>query len=344
MSDVDSEMDSRFMKNALMEATKGLGRTSPNPTVGCVITKGEKIIAKGYHRSSGCPHAEIEAMSKASPRAIKGSTLYVTLEPCSSHGRTAPCSDVIIAAGIKRVVYGVADPNPAHQGKAKKLFIKQGIKVTEGVLGESCEALIRPFGKFITTGMPWVIAKAGISLDGRLTRPGNESQWLTNNASITDSQKLRGEVDAIIIGAGTVRADDPTLTIRDPNILKRGKTQPLRVILTRSGKLPARAKLLNDECKQNTLVYKGKSLRIVLRDLAKKHDCVSVLIEGGGILLGEAFTRKLVNEVCFYIAPIICGANCIPLAGSSFPSSTELFNTKVKRFGEDIRVRGLVVS
>ncbi len=342
MSDINVEKDIGFMKVALREAMKGKGLTSPNPVVGCIIVKDGKIISKGYHHSAGSPHAEVEAINKAPAKFLKGSTLYVTLEPCSTHGRTSPCADSIVNAGIKRVVYGSKDPNPVHRGKAKRLLKRKGIHVTEGISQESCTKLIRPFRKYITTGLPWVVAKAGMSIDGRLTRPAQESQWLTSKESIADAQKIRGEVDAIIVGAGTIRADDPKLTIRDPNILKRGKAQPWRVVLTRSGNLSDKAKVFTDRLNDRTLLYKRKSLKAVLKDLAGKYNCMNVMIEGGGKLLGEAFRNQLVDEVCFYIAPRICGTKCTPVADIAFPSSVQLFDKTVKRIGEDLRVRGLV--
>jgi diaminohydroxyphosphoribosylaminopyrimidine deaminase/5-amino-6-(5-phosphoribosylamino)uracil reductase len=189
------------------------------------------------------------------------------------------------------VVYGSNDPNPVHRGKAKRLLKRKGIHVTGGILQKSCEKLIRPFSKYISTGLPWVVAKAGMSIDGRLTRPAKEDQWLTNKDSIADAQKIRAEVDAIIVGAGTVRADDPKLTIREPKILKRGKEQPWRVILTRSGNLSDKAKVFTDKLKNRTLLYEKKSLKAVLKDLAGKYDCMNVMIEGGGKLLGEAFRK-----------------------------------------------------
>ncbi|MED5470349.1 MAG: RibD family protein, partial [Verrucomicrobiota bacterium] len=192
------------------------------------------------------------------------------------------------------------------------------------------------------TGLPWVIAKAGMSIDGRLTRPAEEGQWLTCRESLADAQKVRGEVDAILVGAGTVRADDPKLTIRDSKILKRGKEQPWRVILTRSGKLPDNSQVFTDRFTDRTLLYKRKSLKAVLKDLAGKYNCMNVMIEGGGKLLGEAFRKQLVDEVCFYIAPILCGNKCTPVADIAFPSSAQLCDITVKRIGEDLRVRGLV--
>lgn len=336
------DIDVAHMRAALREASKAVGLTSPNPPVGCVIAKGRKILAKGHHRYAGGPHAEIEAIQCLTAKALKGSTAYVTLEPCSSKGKTPPCVNAIREAGIGRVVYGSEDPNPKNKGKAARILRRHGILSQGGVLLRPCDEIIRPWRKFITTGMPWVIAKAAMSLDGRLTRPGNEGQWLSSTASRKDAGKLRGEVDAILIGANTLRDDNPALTLRDPAALRRGKQQPLRVVLTRKGRLPKRAQVFTDSHCDTTLVYRAKSLRVVLKDLAAKHGCASVMIEGGGKLLGDAFSRGLVDEACLYIAPIFCGLAGVPLVGTSLSSSKGLLDVSVKRIGQDLRIRGLV--
>jgi diaminohydroxyphosphoribosylaminopyrimidine deaminase/5-amino-6-(5-phosphoribosylamino)uracil reductase len=334
------------MNLAFREARKAIGCTSPNPPVGCVLVRGRKIISKGHHRSAGGPHAEIDAMSKATPRQLRGATAYVTLEPCSTVGRTGSCMEALVRAGVARVVYSATDPNPAHAGRAKRLLKKRGIEVTAGILQAIGDELVRPWAKFITTGMPWVIAKAGVSLDGRLTRPKGEGQWLTSQRSRSDAQKLRGEVDAILVGAGTVRADNPSLTLRDPAALKRGVEQPLRIVFTRSGKVPKLSTLFTDKHKGRTQVRERKGLRVVLADLAKNHGCVSVMIEGGGQLLGDAFRRGLVDEACFYIAPILCGTRGVPLLDVPLPTSTELIDPMITPMGKsgDVRVRGLVAN
>ena len=342
MPENQHERDCAYMKLALREARKGIGLVSPNPPVGCVIVKGTRFLVKGHHREAGGPHAEIEAMAKATPRQLKGATAYITLEPCSTQGKTGPCAEALAEAGISRVVYGATDPNPNHSGRAKRLLKKRGIEVTDGVLREDCETFIRPWAKFITTGMPWVIAKAGCSLDGRLTRPKGESQWLTSPESRADAGKLRGEVDAILIGAGTLRADDPALTLRDPAALKRGVRQPLRVVLTKRGHLPQGAALFTDKHRNRTLVYRGKTLRAVLKDLAKKHACVGVMIEGGGDLLGDAFKRGLVDETCLYLAPILCGDKTAPFIAAALPGSAEIVDPQVRRVGPDVKLRGLI--
>ena len=344
MSDKIKQKDIKFMKSAIKEAEKGIGCTSPNPSVGCVIVKKGKIIGRGYHRGAGGPHAEIEAIKNAKKTPIAGSTIYITLEPCSTHGKTPPCSNAIIEGGFKRVVFGINDPDPRHQGNSMQILRKQGIDVTTGVLSESCRRIIRPFTKRILTGLPWVLVKAGMSLDGRLTRPGDEGQWITNEHAIKDTQNLRAEVDAIIIGSETLRKDDPRLTIREAKLLRRRKNQPKRVVITRTGKLPKSAKIFTDEFRENTLVYTNRSLKAVLKNLADKHQCNSVMIEGGGTLIGNAIKRKLVDEVCLYFAPSICGQKCKPFADVKLSESCGLSEIRFKALGDNFRIRGTINS
>ena len=326
------------MRLALRAAANGIGHTSPNPAVGAAIVSGGKIVARGWHRRAGLPHAEIEALKKI--RNARGATIYVTLEPCSTHGRTPPCVDAIIAAGIKRVVIGAIDPNPAHAGRAVKILKNARIKVTTGVLEEECRALNKAFNKWIVTKTPWVIAKAGMSLDGRISRPPGEGQWITSPASRADAHKLRARVDAILIGAETLRADNPQLTVRGI----RGAKQPWRIVLTRSGKLPKGAHLFTDAHKDKTLVYKGKSLKAVLRDLGKKQ-ITSVLIEGGANVLGQAFDARLVDEVHFYIAPLLIGGPKVSVGGRGAGSSAEgarIKNPHYEKIGDDLHIFGEV--
>ncbi len=333
--------DERFMRLALREARRGLGQTSPNPAVGAVIVRGGRIIARGFHQRAGLPHAEIEAIrALKKPELARGATLYVTLEPCSTHGRTPPCVEAIIGAGFARVVIGAIDPNPAHAGRGVGLLRAAKIAVTAGVLEVECRELNAAFNHWIVTKMPLVIAKAGMSLDGRLTRPPGEGQWLTSAASRADAQQLRAQVDAILIGAGTLRADNPRLTVRG----LPGARQPWRVILTRSGKLPKDAHVFTDAHRARTLVYRGQSLRAVLRDLGKKQ-ITSVLIEGGGEVLGEAFDRRLVQRVQFYVAPLLCGGPVIVVGGcgaGATVESAQIVNPRYEKIGGDLRLTGEV--
>ena len=333
--------DARWMHLAIAQAERGIGLTSPNPPVGAVIVAQDRVIGQGFHAKAGGPHAEVEAIRDAQvnfPELLAGATIYVTLEPCCTHGRTPPCTSAVQAAGITRVVYGAADPNPKHHQRARDILMLDGITVTAGALAEECGALIRPFAKWITTGLPYVIAKAGQSLDGYLTRPAGEGQWLTSDAARLHGRLLRRRVDAIIVGAETVRKDNPQLTLRggaeDP-----GRAQPWRVVLTRSGSLPADSHVLTDQHADRTLTMQGSTLREVLQELGKR-DIVTVLIEGGGIVLGQAFRERLVDEVHWYVAPLICGGGQPSVAGPALAASVELENVKVMPMGDNVHVSG----
>lgn len=335
--------DEKFMRLALREAERGLGQTSPNPAVGAVIVRGERVLARGYHRRAGEPHAEIEALrALRSPASARGATLYVTLEPCSTHGRTPPCTEAILRASVARVVVGAIDPNPRHAGRGLALLRAAGVDVREGVLGEMCRDLNAPFNKWVTTGLPWVIAKAGLSLDGRITRPPGEGQWLTGELARADAHRLRARVDAILIGANTLRADNPRLTVRGVPTSR----QPWRVVVSRGrAPLPAAAHLFTDAHRERTLVFLGKSLPAVLRELARKHEVTSVLIEGGMRILGEAFDRRLVDEVCFYMAPLLCGGPITAVGGRGVGRSAEavmLQDVRYERIGPDLKMHGKV--
>ncbi len=327
------------MRAALVEARKGVGKTLPNPAVGCVIVRNGRILSRGWHRAAGCPHAEIEAL-KALKGRVKAATVYVTLEPCSTQGRTPPCTGALLQAEAARVVYGATDPNPKHAGKAKKILTRAGVAVTSGVLAAECEALNAEWNKWIATGMPYVIAKAGMTLDGRINSPP-ESRWITSAASRRDAMNLRRRVQAILVGGGTVRDDNPKLTIRGG----KATQQPLRVVWTKTGRLPVMAHLFTDEHKDRTIVLKGMSLRAALRDLGRR-GVVCVLIEGGAHVLGEAFDRQLVDEVCFYMAPLITGGPTPTVGGRGVKdneNAIRLAETEFRRIGADVRLTGKVV-
>jgi diaminohydroxyphosphoribosylaminopyrimidine deaminase/5-amino-6-(5-phosphoribosylamino)uracil reductase len=285
------------------------------------------------------PHAEVEAITDARGHyadRLPGATLYVTLEPCSSHGRTPPCTDAITASGVRRVVWGAQDPNPKHEGRAIELLARAGIPVTTGVLESECRDLIRPFAKWITTSVPYVIAKAGQSLDGRITRPPGEGQWLTNEAARAHGRRLRAQVDAIIIGAETLRQDNPKLTLRDQ--AQPGKQQPWRVILTRTGNLPEQAHVFTDSYKDRTLIMRDLSFPDVLGDLGRR-GVVSVLVEGGGNVLAQAFRHRAVDEVYWYVAPILCGIG-IPTLADAWDQSVTLEEVQFLPFGDNMCIHG----
>ena len=332
--------DEKFMREAIKLARRGIGQTRPNPAVGCVLVKNGRIIARGYHRRAGQPHAEIEALrALKNPARARGATAYITLEPCSTHGRTPPCTDALIAAGLARVVCGAVDPNPQHRGRGLRLLAKAGIKTTRGVLATECAALHREFHYVMTTGLPWVIAKCGMSLDGRLTRPPGEGPWITSPAARADAMKLRARVDAILVGAGTVRADDPALTLRGiPG------EQPRRIIWAPRRKPPARRRVFTDRHKDQTLVCTQKSLRTVLKALARQ-GVSAVLVEGGGHTLGRLFDEGLVNEAVFYIAPLLTGGR-VPAVGGRGATlaahAQRLEALAYQRIGQVLRINGTI--
>lgn len=326
------------MRAALAEAHRGIGSVSPNPAVGAVLVLRERVISSGYHRGSGLPHAEIECLAAAPAGSLRSATLYVTLEPCSTVGRTPPCTDAIVRAGVGRVVIGATDPNPLHRGRGIDELRASGIKVTTGVLATECRQLNEAFNKWIVTGKPFVIAKCGMSLDGRLTRTPNEGRWLTGPAARRHAMQLRMRVDAILIGAETLRRDDPRLTTRGI----QGVRQPWRVVLSRSGKLPRDAHLFADRFAARTLVYRDKALRQVLADLGRR-EITSVLIEGGGNVLGQAFDARLVDKVQFYIAPVLTGGPVLAVPGKgagSTAGAAKLSQARFEKIGPDLLVMG----
>jgi diaminohydroxyphosphoribosylaminopyrimidine deaminase/5-amino-6-(5-phosphoribosylamino)uracil reductase len=331
--------DEEFMRMAISQAEKGVGRTHPNPTVGAVIVSKGRILARGWHKGAGHPHAEIEALRRAN-QPVRGATLYITLEPCSTHGRTPPCTDAIIRAQFGRVVYGATDPNPRHAGRAKEILCSSGIEVCTDVLASQCAALNTAWSKWISTGMPFVIAKAAMTMDGRINSPP-ERRWISSAASRRDVMKLRSRVQAILVGGETIRVDDPQLTVRGLQM----PVQPLRVVWTKSGLLPKTARVFTDEHKDRTLVFRNASLRSVFRQLGRR-GVASVLVEGGARALGEAFDRSLVDEVYFYLAPMLAGGP-IPAVGGRGAADPEhaiqLARPAFTRIGSDVRLRASVV-
>ncbi|HWY52337.1 MAG TPA: bifunctional diaminohydroxyphosphoribosylaminopyrimidine deaminase/5-amino-6-(5-phosphoribosylamino)uracil reductase RibD [Chthoniobacterales bacterium] len=330
--------DERFMSSALSEARKSFGRTSPNPAVGAVLVVRNRIVARGHHRQAGLPHAEIECLKSFRSKVPKDATLYVTLEPCSTTGHTGACTDQIVRAGVKSVVIGATDPNPRHRGRGVEILRDAGIEVRTGVLAEECAALNEAFNKWIATGIPFVIAKCGMSLDGRLTRPERESRWITSATSRQHAQTLRGQTDAILIGAETLRIDNPRLTARS----RRQVRQPARVVMTRSGKLPRSARFFTDRFAKNSFVYRKMSLGVVLAELGQKK-ITSVMIEGGGDILGHALDERLIDKVQIYVAPIFTGGPVVAFGGRGAPRTHDgarLERVKFERIGPDIYVTG----
>lgn len=330
--------DEKFMADALREARKAVGYTSPNPAVGAILVSRNRIVARGYHRGPGLPHAEVDCLRKFKGAVPKDAVLYVTLEPCSSVGRTGACTDALIRAGVKSVVIGATDPNPQHRGRAAEILRNAGTEVRSGILAEECAILNEAFNKWIATGIPFVIAKCGMTLDGRLTRPKKESRWITSDTARRHAQQLRAQTDAILVGANTIRIDNPRLTVRGI----RGARQPLRVVLTRSGRLPPRARILTDRGAKNTLIYRDKPLAAVLADLGKK-DVTSVMIEGGGDTLGHVLEQRLIDKVQIYIASVITGGGVPAFSGQGAGATADaarLQRVRFEKIGPDICITG----
>jgi len=331
--------DEKFMRAALNEAKKALGQTSPNPAVGAVLVVGNRIVAKGHHRGAGRDHAEVECLRNfGEPPVPARATLYVTLEPCSTEGRTAPCTDAILKAGVRNVVVGAIDINPRHSGKGIAQLRSAGVNIKQGVLADECAQINEAFNKWIVTERPFVIAKCGMSLDGRLMRPPDESRWITGASARRHAHQLRSQVDAILVGAETVRADNPRLTVRGI----RGVRQPWRVVLTRSGKLSPRARLFSDRFSSQTLVYRGESLAAVLKNLGER-GVTSVLIEGGGDVLGQALDARLIDKVQLYLGPILTGGPVTAFPGRGAENATNalrLGRVSYRQIGQTVSVTG----
>ncbi|MFH1066917.1 MAG: bifunctional diaminohydroxyphosphoribosylaminopyrimidine deaminase/5-amino-6-(5-phosphoribosylamino)uracil reductase RibD [bacterium] len=334
--------DADWMRRARELAKRGLGWKQPNPCVGAVIIRNGQKLGEGYHKRAGGPHAEIEAIRNAETRgcSCKGATLYVTMEPCSTHGRTPPCAEEIIRRGFARVVVGATDPNPQHAGRAYPILKRAGIKVAKGVLEKECERLNVAFNHWIRTRRPWVIAKAAMTLDGFLKMP--KKKRLTGTEARRDVHQLRAICGAILVGAETVRADNPRLTVRGVKHLR----QPWRIVVTRTGNLPKQARLFMDRHKERTLVFQNKSWRGILRELGKR-DVTRLLVEGGGKIFESLAQAKLINEVWIYYAPFLANPSCqknLSLPNGYALQQMRLKNAELTIVGEDLKLRGFCAS
>lgn len=365
----DTERDAHWMGMALREAARG--RPSPNPHVGAVVVKNERLIARGYHRRAGDAHAEAMALSRAGRKA-RGATLYVTLEPCNHHGRTGPCTEAVLEAGIARVVIGYADPAPHVAGAIRRLR-RAGLTVTVGVRRDECSRRIADFEKHIKTGLPYVTLKAAVTLDGRIAARSGDSRWITNEASRKHAHRLRDRSDAVMVGAGTVLADDPRLDVRH----LRGR-DPLRVVLDSRLRTPVSSRVLpgagagaGAEGGAGTLIFHGRraaktriarltaagatliavperkgrlDLRWILEELGRR-DVVRLLVEGGATLHGAFLDGAFVDRAAIFIAPKILGdAAAVPLArGKKRATIADAFSLKTprfRRFGDDLYIEG----
>lgn len=331
--------DTRWMRRAVEQARRGLGRTTPNPVVGaCVITDEGVVVGDGAHERAGEPHAEIHALNEAGERA-RGATLYCTLEPCSHTGRTGPCTERIIAAGIKRVVAAMEDPFPLVSGRGFAALRANGVDVVKGVGREAAVRLNQPFLTAVREGRPFVIVKAATSIDGRIARvPGVRTQ-LTSAEANRRAQYLRAQVDAIGVGSETVLVDDPLLTIRDVY-----RERPLtRVIFDRRRRIPETARVFSTQVQGPVRVVgsAGEDLESILRELASE-GIQSLLLEGGARLHAAAWDADVVDYVQLYVTPAALGPVGVPLFGArSWPLSS-LIEPRVEVLGPDTLIEGYV--
>ncbi len=343
-----SEADHRWMQRALELAARGLGTTSPNPPVGAVIVKEGRLIGEGYHEKAGEPHAERRALADACARdnaaLLRGATIYITLEPCSSYGRTPPCTEGILAAGIRRVVYGAVDPDVRHRGRAEALLQAAGVEVEQGLCETACLSLLRPWLFALQHGRPWVVAKVATTLDGRICR--RRERWLSGPESLRYAHQLRLTSDAILVGGGTVRADDPALTIRRPLAeIPAVKEQPWRIVLTQDrSTLPAGCKLFTDAHAARTLVCErvGDLQRDLLEPLYRERGIVTLMLECGGKLLRPFLEAGLVNEWVQVMTPTLGGGEALALPGGYLDEERALQLGPPIPCGRDVILRGII--
>ena len=333
----------KYMLEALELAEKGWGQTSPNPLVGAVVVKHGKIIGRGYHHRAGEAHAEVNALHDAGKKA-QGADIYVTLEPCSTFGRTPPCTQAIIDAGIKRVFVGSVDPNPAHAGKGLEILREAGIETASGIEKQACDKLNEAFFCWITSGKPFVILKMAMTLDGKIATAGGESKWITGPAAREQVQHLRKWCDAIMVGGETVRQDSPGLIVRGIDTVWK---QPQKLIATRSMDDNDLLKYFPDKSARAVRCSSSAEWHDLLIELGKEN-ITGLLIEGGGELAAEALNAEIVDKIEFHIAPkILGGKDSRPVVGGENPLTLEdakfLRDYKLEIVGDDIIVSGYIL-
>ncbi len=355
--------DRQFMRRALELAGRGLYSTAPNPAVGCVIVRWGQVVGEGFHERAGEPHAEVFALRDAGAAAA-GATVYLTLEPCAHHGRTPPCAEALVEAKVGRVVVAMRDPNPRVDGGGLLRLFQAGIDTATGLCADEAAELNRGFVSRMARGRPWVTLKLGASLDGRTALANGTSKWITGEKARADVQRLRARASAIVTGSGTVSADDPMLTVRDPQFEMRGR-RPLRVvldtelrtaptaqvlsfagstlILARDVQSPAADELRAAGARVEAVATDGEGLDLgaVLRLLAEQ-ECNEVLVEAGPTLAGEFMRRGLVDELVVYMAPVVLGDHARGLfnlpALERMCDRCEFEWRDVERVGDDLRL------
>ncbi|OQX92956.1 MAG: riboflavin biosynthesis protein RibD [candidate division Zixibacteria bacterium 4484_95] len=347
--------DEKLMAMALRLAVKGLGETSPNPVVGCLLYKNGHIIAKDYHHKAGQPHAEVLVLRKAGVEA-SGATMYVTLEPCSTYGRTPPCTEEIIKAKVRKVIIGTIDPNPKINGRGVQALKKAGIEVVTGVIKEECKKINVAYNKFITTKLPFVTVKFAQSLDGRIATQNGSSQWISSQQSLKFAHCLRAQNDAILVGANTANRNNPQLTVR----LVKGRN-PVRIILSESGQVKKNLKLFTDKNAPTILATsrkaridfdvekillpkrsKGLNLETLLRKLSDR-DIMSLLVEGGAMVITSFLKQNMVDRIIVIVAPILIGRGVEAVTDlhiKDISQALKLKNVEYKKMGSDFVVFG----
>lgn len=369
VSPSDKINDKGFMRRALELARKGEGRTSPNPMVGAVIVKNGKVVGEGWHKKAGGPHAEINAIRKAGANA-SGADLFVTLEPCRHYGKTPPCTDAVLQAGIKRVVVGMRDPNPLALGKGIRLLKKRGVEVVSGLLSKECAELNEAFVKFIRTGRPFVILKSALSLDGKIATRTGESQWITGARAREKVHVIRDRVDAILVGAGTVLKDNPYLTAR---LKKKNCKHPVRVILDSRCQVPLSANVFNNSAEERVIyatlskipdsrskALEKKHVEVLrvnkkrqrmdldhLMRLLGERQISSLLVEGGAEVNSRFIKDGLVDKAILFLAPILIGGREAPgmIGGRGIERLKDALKFKtitVTEIGPDLMLEGKV--
>ena len=326
--------DEYFMDLALNEARKGIGLTRPNPPVGAVLVRNNRIIATGWHKVAGGAHAERNCIAAVQNEDLSDTTLFITLEPCSTYGRTPPCSSYIIENNIKRVVIGTLDPNKVHAGKGVQYLIDAGIEVSVGICEESSERIIEPFKSWILRKRPFVTLKLAVTLDGKIADCEGESKWITGDLSREWVQELRRNVDAIMVGANTIRKDNPSLLPRPD----KGRF-PWRVIM--GGNIENNAQIFSDQAFAQTLIRTG-CIKKVLDELAADYNIMHLLCEGGSGLAAQFLELNLVDELVMIYAPKVLGSDgysCIDIKGRMMDSLIKGHFVHTERIGDDLIMR-----
>ncbi|MFZ5468980.1 MAG: bifunctional diaminohydroxyphosphoribosylaminopyrimidine deaminase/5-amino-6-(5-phosphoribosylamino)uracil reductase RibD [Myxococcota bacterium] len=361
-ADFDLAVAEFFMRIALEEAARGLGRTHPNPAVGAILVKAGRVISRGHHQKAGAPHAEVVAIEAAGARA-QGADLYTTLEPCDHFGRTPPCAQAILDAGIRRVVYASSDPNPLVNGRGVRRLKRAGVEVLGGVLQQEADRQNRPFFKFMRTRLPWVTLKAAVTLDGKLATASGESKWITGEEARAYVQRLRDVADVVLVGANTVEHDDPRLTAR-----VEGGRDPVRVVVDSHLRTSLQRKVYRQRTTR-TIVATLADLRsakaraftasgvevwrvrerhghvdlgALMRRLAKE-GYLHVLVEGGSEVFGSLLRERLADELLLFVAPKLIGGEGLSWSGelgvARMAKALAVGKLEVERFGNDLLLR-----